>query len=209
VFPPRPCPAYKLPATLPFSYWNCTEKRNFKDADFIGKVNSQTVCKVGDCCKFSIGIYARSDDYASNHKTLAERSSAALCEDIPEESYCSLVTDHVQLNCIEFYIAPNERMTVWPCYDTLVLYYLSCKVYKEVFTPWKQHEAPLYVERSTVEEQLVLDCVTTHQDRMCNPYSYFHPATVSDSNPEQSSTPVASWGSLSNAVLAICVLFLS
>ena len=198
---------FKAPPVLKMSTWNCTAKKiAFADKNFFGRVNSQVVCGAGNCCVDYIGNVKFTADDVEGHSTVDQRVNAGFCGDIPEEVYCHMVAHNVDINCLEYYTAPNERLVIFPCFDSYVLFGLTCKVFQTVYGMIDVMEPPLYLSTLTNEEVMVVDSVFALQDRLCHPHSYYVPTAVSDSISQPSST---SSGISMEAVVAFSVLLLA
>jgi len=187
---------FKAPASLPVEFWNCTAKEfMFSASDFTGKVYTSTVCGVGQCCSHLYGKPKFGEDQPDWHEWLTGRISTSLCGDLMEESYCVLVAGDYETNCLEYLVTPTERLVTYICHDSWVLFYLSCEVMKTSYQLTYVSEPPAYTNQMSVADTMLLDTVTSLGDKICQPYSYFHPektATSNESPTETSSSAVIS-----------------
>lgn len=202
---------YGTPPILPDSLWNCSSKEiYYTPADYVGTVNGQSVCAPGECCDFLMGHPKFGEDQLEWQPWLDERAASALCEDIDEVTYCIMIGGHFQINCFEYWISVTERLAgVLPCYDTWILYLLTCPIYKQSYTFMLVWEPTSYVETLSAEEFITVDCVAFLQDRICKPYSYFYPestTSTSTSSPTASSTDAASTTSSAASMIPFLAL---
>jgi len=205
---------YGAPPALPISVWNCSSL-TFADSDFTGSINGQSVCNVGECCKHIIGKPKFGDDQMDWHTWLEDRAAAAMCDDIVETEYCILTGGHYQTNCLQYYLAPTDRLVMLPCFDHHMLYWLSCSVFKQSYTVMLLHEPASYTDGLSNEDSIVSDVATSLGDHVCNPYSYYYPSsTSSNSSPSSESASVSasddssSSGTTALASASMVVLFL-
>jgi len=181
---------YGAPPVLPKTTWNCTARGHpaLASSDYTGQIGGNTVCEPGECCEYLMGKVKGTDDQLDWHQWLDDRSSAALCGAVPEEAYCTMVGGDFHMQCLEYYPSPVERLAVFPCYDTYVLYYLSCSVFKQAYTVVTEKEPDTYKNSLTNEELLTHDSFSFLQDRICHPHSYFKGATAESSASGSSAT---------------------
>lgn len=203
---------FSAPADLSADVWNCTGKNIVLAAsDFTGKVNGQTVCAVGECCKGVYGMPKFGEDQLTWSSWLNDRAAAAMCGDIEEEMYCVAVGGDFQTNCFDYYLSPDSRLSTFICPDSYLMYYLTCPVFKQAYsTVYVQFESPVYLNRCTPEEQISSDAHYFTGDRVCHPYSYYHPSTESTSGADSSSgSDSTSTGSSSDSGSSAVSVFFS
>jgi len=170
---------FGAPPDLAASVWNCTLVGVFSEEAFTGKVNGQTVCNVGECCAGIMGLPKYSDDQLDWHTTIDARTAAGMCGDMEEEMYCVAVGGDFQSNCIEYYLSPSERLFTFICNDSYSLYFLSCPVFLTAFTPvYAAFEPAVYYNACSQEEYISSDAQYFAGDRVCHPYSYYHPESI-------------------------------
>lgn len=182
--------AYGAPPELPASSWNCTAKEllPLSDADFTGVINSQTVCAVGSCCEEFFGLPRFSENQMEWHSMVADRATGALCEDIQTEVYCTFVLAASTVNCVEYFPGVTERPVVVVCADNYALYYFTCPIYLQQYNAIWVMEPPLYVDQLTQELFILSEAFALGMDRICHPYSYYHPESLSPSSTTSSTT---------------------
>lgn len=187
--------------------WNCTAKGlKFASADFTGTIAGNSVCTAGECCSFVYDIFKFGDDQLTWHSWLDDRSDAGLCEAINENTYCLLSGGDTALNCMEVFVAPETRLAVWTCPQSVVLYMMSCKVFKTEYTRIYLTEPPMYVDSSSIAENMANDAFSKAQDKMCHPHSYFFPE---DTASKLAGDDDSSSNTLSGIIVAVsCFLFL-
>jgi len=205
---------YAAPPILPASVFNCSlNDLFFKPADYTGMVNGKKVCNTGECCEYLMGQPKFGDDQLSWHDWFDQRVAAGMCDLISEDIYCVMVGGHFHLNCMQYYLAPTERLVkVLACYDSWTLYYLTCPVYKQAYTYMIVLEPDQFMDSLSAEENIITDCGAFAQDRLCHPYSYYYPQTTSDSESETDSSKTSSTASSDSSAAAslavVATLFL-
>jgi len=205
---------YGAPPVLPLSNWNCTTKGTiFLDSDFTGEIDGNTYCEIGSCCTDLIGVPKYGEDQMTWHTWSNERSASGLCGVVQTEAlYCMFVGGHHHLNCQEFAVSPTERLVdIFPCYDNAIKYWLTCAVFKSVYVFQYiigAQEPATYTEGMAVDEQMAMDGLFIYPDRVCNPYSYYHPAAASSTTGttgSTSSTSPAFLTSILSVLFAMCL----
>jgi len=187
--------------------WNCTAKDlTLASADFTGTIAGNSVCTAGECCSFTYGIVKFGADQLTWHSWLDDRSDAGLCDPITENVYCLLAGGDTPLNCMEVFVSPETRLAVWTCGQAVVMYMMGCKVFKTEYKRIYLTEPPLYIDASTIEENISNDSFSKTQDKMCHPNSYFFPDATA---PTGGGGADSSSNALSGIIVAVsCFLFL-
>jgi len=162
-------------------FWNCTLTGNFFEAgNFYGEVNGENICVVGSCCTSYIGLPKWSNDQGDNHDWLNSRVKSALCPSPVEDLYCMLVNGQSQIACVEMFPSALERIVTPVCYNVYITYYLSCPLFKTVYTPSYEWDTNTYRNKCSVEEFITYDAHAELQDRVCHPASYYDPSQLKE-----------------------------
>jgi len=168
---------------IPSSNWNCTNRGGFYSAsDFPGVMNGKTICT--DCCTNYVGKMEYGDDQLDRLSLFESFETGNGCETMVEELYCT-VTDGWQFVCLEQYITRTERYISKPCFDSFARYMAQCSLLKAagVFSYIEGFEPPQYLEQLTNAHTFVIYGIEyTTFDRVCHPYSYYHPDEVADTS---------------------------
>lgn len=177
-------------ADLPGSVWNCTAAGTvFSDADYTGVINGQTICAANDCCAGLIGLPKFSTDQLNWHDLMTDRLSAAMCGELEEELYCIIVGGDFQTNCFDYYLSPSDRLYTFICNDSYSQFYLNCPVFQQAYVPvYVKSEPPSYYSSISMEEMISSDAQFYCGDRVCHPYSYYHPGSAGGGGGDSSAT---------------------
>jgi len=169
-------------------HWNCTFKNNlFIPEDFTGVIAGKTICEAGSCCQDRIGHFRFGSVEGFTERT-DKLAVTGLCGDMFEDLYCGLVDGHSTINCQEYVCSSGtcmvtDRLYTALCHDSAVLWALSCPTFKAAgMTFGFNMEPPLYMEKLTAVDQIVLHVMEYFPDKVCKPYSYFFPDTAATSN---------------------------
>jgi hypothetical protein len=180
--------SYSAPPVLQSDVWNCSGKGIvFEKSDFLGVANNEEVCTPGSCCSDIIGLPKFGEDQHEQHDWFNGRAASGLCDVAPEEVYCIQVGGHFQVNCFSYWVHPTELPAPLICFDSFVVFHLNCNVFKTTYPmilPW---DPPVYYDLMTMEETIVNDAAVFIPDRVCHPYSYYHPNTASTSGSSSAS----------------------
>jgi len=185
--------------------FNCTAKDLvFASADYTGTVAGNTICKAGECCSGLYGKVKFGADQLTWHSWLDDRSAAGICGPIEENVYCTLAGGDALMNCIEYVTSPDTRLEIGTCGQTIVMYMMECKVFLTTYTRIYVTEPPIYIDASTLEENMANDAFSKSQDKLCHPHSYYFPAGSSSTSASESSS-----NTFSGVLVAVsCFLFL-
>lgn len=161
-------------------------------------VDGTSVCKAGECCKHLDGIFVanggRTLDYLDRMPAM---KSAGGCSSFPpEEAWCNEAAHGTV--CIEWFPKGknNARINVVSCFDVYWRYLMSCPVFKasrtaivESSTVMQTWEMQSYVEKQSAAQALALFTGVSNPDRVCHPYSYYHPEDTKNATGRNSSPP--------------------
>lgn len=130
----------------------------------------------------------------------------ASCAQPNEPELCLTATWLINF-CATEYISPSLRLTVLPCADTYIRFFVeSCNVVVPFSSTGVETET-FYNSLSTLGT-IVLSGFSINSDRVCLPYSYFNPADEStDSSTDESTDSSSSATSLfvSAGVIVLCL----
>jgi hypothetical protein len=188
--------------------WNCTAAGNSYSAeDFPGTQNGDSVCTGSECCSQYEGEYMFGDDTQTRQQLFADFVAANGCDTMPVEVYC-VTGDSWHWVCLEGYVTRVERLLSKPCYDGFVKLMQECSLLKVT-------GAHSYLEAIFCEPQSYIDSLTALQtftiysieyttfDRVCHPYSYYHPDGDADDGDD-----TAAAASLALLVCSVCASLL-
>lgn len=166
---------------FPISSWNCTARGNqYSAASFPGVQNGDTLCK--DCCTEYYDHWMFGDATDERQQLFSDFVAANGCATMPEEVYCS-TGDSWHWVCIEGYLSRVDRLFQKNCYDGFVYHMTECSLLKvagvhsyleSIFA-----EPVNYIDTlSSFETFIIYSMEYTTFDRVCQPYSYYHPDSV-------------------------------
>lgn len=188
------------PAISPVGWWNCSSRWNpetglffiIESGKFINTVAGIKMCEEGECCKHLYGFptffgYApREDDYTRE----AEFFEGGMCDDIfSYEVYCHLFDGGLDFACYDVNLSASDRLVVNACFDNYFRYLMQCKLYVTTGMKWDPaYDPESYTDSMSAEELNSWSALTTGRyDKVCNPYSYYHPESAAGSGSQSSS----------------------
>jgi len=170
---------------IPIGIFNCTSRMVSKGFDFankdtwIGEIAGNVICT--ECCKDQWGIFVFWSDEPEQglYDQQEDIFDQGMCEDMYDENtLCSMFNAGLP-QCIENFVSHTERLHVGGCYDLYYNYLMGCKVYQLEGVPRKDKWEPEeYFDASSAEEMNAWRSLWETPDRVCHPYSYFHPETA-------------------------------
>lgn len=94
-------------------------------------------------------------------------------------------------HCQENFLSPTKRDVVLPCYDTEIHFYASCKVISKDWATAKSatdasslvFEPQKWLEKASMLQFHTSRSIQRFPDKVCKPYSYYHPATAKKLSP--------------------------
>lgn len=182
---------------IPVMTYNCTEMSLVKDAPtqvssaskWPSKFDNKDICTPGECCKFMDGALIEQFPRITEFMvTFGKHYTAGLCSEYPgPEVYCPYTS--LPYMCLENFEnwgksgkKDNGRDVTYACYDNAWRWYQTCPLMKssklilDVSFEAGKWEVKSYQDKSTIAQLLVFEPMFKMPDRVCHPYSYYHPA---------------------------------
>lgn len=203
---------YQHAAILPDTVYNCSAGV-FSQEDYIGEIGGQAVCTPGNCCQFLMGHDRYVPDTMMGQNLYSTYSESGLCGAMNEQAMC-WASAFGAFICTSRFLNAYDRLFMIPCHDSMVLWFLDCKVYKNtgIFDYVSTHDPPSYISQLSVEQTMVEYSMWSFTDRVCHPYSYYEPesaASPSDSGSSGSSSSGSSSAAASDSSAATLVFSLA
>jgi len=180
-------------------------------ANWNNLIAGEEACVKGECCSFMDGVVIEQfGRHVPFMEVMGEHYTQGLCPTLPpEEVFCPYTT--IPFYCAEYYVGyTNDRPVTYACYDVAWRWYAECPVFQstrlilEISFEAGKWEAPQYLEDLAYDQLIVLEPIFKLPDRVCHPYSYYHPQDASES-PGSSSAGITA-GFFLPAVLAVSAL---
>merc|ERR1711865_793966 len=158
------------------------ESKDFKLASkttWIGEIGSETVCT--DCCEDQWGtlVFWSDEPNLSWIDQQVDIYTQGMCGEMYDEDTLCTYFNNGLPQCIENFISHTERLHVGGCYDLYTHYLESCKVYSLEGIPRKgKWEPESYFDGSSAQEMNAWRSLWETPDKVCHPYSYYHPETA-------------------------------
>jgi hypothetical protein len=204
------------PPIQPVSVWNCTARGNLLGSySYFGVVADIKICDEGECCKDTWGVYTlfdASSPYPPYYDDFGKLYTDGGCSEMfGEEVYCTFMAAYHQFACTNQFISTTEREHVYPCHDSVYNHYMGCTLYKTVGVMWRPSEEPeAYLEQNSAAQVNTLNGLFWSPDKVCQPYSYYHPETAktesssagSSSTGNSDASPASSFAAIAIAALA-------
>merc|ERR1711865_56926 len=91
--------------------------------------------------------------------------------------------------CYEQYVSHTDRLFIFSCYDGYYNYLMGCKVYSATgLNVSPEYEPEAYFGESSPIELNAWYSVRWMPDKVCTPYSYFHPGNAKAADADDSDT---------------------
>lgn len=168
---------------------NCTGKLEYSPSLVSGKVNDVQYCKDGsNCCPQLKGALSPRNSAATNEEKLGDLAKNGGCKamdsKISEPVFCQWIW--MGYNCQEYFIKgkANDRRWTIPCQDVFWMWVMNdCKLFSDpkVFLEWDTFldgfEPAQYFTGLTAGQVHRMMPTFRMIDRVCHPYSYYHPSS--------------------------------
>jgi len=176
--------AGELGSIIPKTIFNCTNRYITKEwvlptgTAWLGEIAGITICNPGECCESHWGLvsYRIGEPKTQNYDFMSDAHTVGLCGDMFDENvYCARF-DLGLMDCADQYISHTDRLVTQACYDSYFHYMQGCKVYVSSGFPSSENWEPAeYFENSSAGELSAWTAVWWMPDKVCHPYSYYHP----------------------------------
>jgi len=181
---------------------NCSTNNEIYEASTM-----QTNARYGD-------TYATCDEYlgwgaayggTTTEQLLNPAMALGGCGTPPEEIVCLTIVEALNY-CPDYYLSPGERLQpLLPCPDGYTDFLTSCP---SMVIPFSNVglEPESYYSQLSVTQTIWLQGIRLNADRLCHPYSYYHPATNGANEDSSSpSVPTEESSSVRNKILHMFV----
>lgn len=193
-------------STSPLSSWNCTGLgAKYSQDDFPGIQNAQTICT--ECCANYVGEFKFGDGTQARQELFADLVKTNGCATMTEEVYCATGDDWHWL-CLENYVTRADRLFMKPCLDNFAFHLAKCSLLK-ASGAHAQLKAIFCEPESYIDSMSNLQTVSMYSleyttfDKVCLPYSYYHPSEDVTTSASDSATMSVCFAQLLAATTAV------